>query len=41
MSKMTDELEGGRLYDVVQNGKEEGLGVHCNVLYEFVVMLSR
>ena len=38
---MDDALDGGGHDVVVRNRKEEGLGVHRNVPYEFVVTLSR
>ena len=38
---MVDELDGCGHNVVVHNGKEGGLGVHCNVPYEFAITLSR
>ena len=37
---MAEELDGCGHNIVVQNRKEEGLGVHRNIPYEFAITLS-
>ena len=40
-SKMAEELDGCGPNVEVRNGKEDGLGVHRDVQYEFSITLSR